>query len=72
MIIAIFIYFQAILNKSSLTANKFLRLLSNQNNAKNGVTAKLAVHKDLILKTPSQTSQSRVVEVKQATYGETL
>ena len=43
-------------------------------NAKNCVTStvNLALHKDLILKTPKGGSQIRVMEVKKVTYGETL
>ena len=41
-------------------------------NAKNGVTStvNLALHKDLILKTPRR--EARVMGVEKVTYGETL
>ena len=41
---------------------------------KNGVvsTIKLELHKDLILKAPQQTSQRRLMDVKETTYGEAL
>ena len=43
-------------------------------NAKNSVksSAYLALHKDVILKTPKKRSQIRVMEVKKVTYGEIL
>ena len=57
-----------LMKKTSISNNCILRL--KYKNAKNGVTStvKLALHKDLILKT----RQIRVVEVKETTHGEAL